>query len=314
MEVMNAPPFDVVIVGAGPAGLSAALMLGRCRRRVVVCDDGRPRNAVSSAAHGFFTRDGERPDELLRVGRAQLSQYGVELVTARAADVRCDRGRFVVALASREEIVGRRLLLATGVLDSLPPVVGIETFYGTSAFHCPYCDGWEARDRPLAAYARGHDAVSFALVIQNWSRDLVLCTDGRAVSDDEARQLDRHGIPVRTQRIRRLVGQDRTLEQIVFEDGSQLARHTLFFDTRIAPRTDLAVQLGCELTGCGLVQADERGLTTVAGVYVAGDVSEDLNFVSIAAAEGSKTAVAIHRDLQGEDLDREGRDPPNRNR
>jgi thioredoxin reductase len=235
-------------------------------------------------------------------------------VTSRVADARRDRDRFVVALASREEVVGRRLLLATGVLDSLPPIVGIETFYGASAFHCPYCDGWEARDQPLAAYARGQDAVAFAVAVQNWSRDLVLCTDGRAVSDDEARQLDRHGIPVRTQRIRRLVGQHCTLEQIVFEDGSQLARRALFFDTCIAPRTDLALQLGCELTGCGVVQADARGLTTVAGVYVAGDVSEDLNFVSIAAAEGTRAAVAIHRDLQGEELERADGRGANHNR
>jgi thioredoxin reductase len=300
---MRASRFDVVIVGGGAAGLSAALMLGRCRRRVAVCDDGQPRNAVSKAAHGLFTRDGENPRELLRIGRAQLLSYGVELIAARVIDVRTEHERFIVSLASNAEVVARRLLLATGLVDHLPPIEGIEALYGTSVFHCPYCDGFEVRDQPLAVYARGADAVTFAVGVKTWSADVVLCTDGdRAVPQDDARQLERYGIPVRTQRIARLEGSRGLLEHIVFEDGSRLARSTMFFDTDVSPRSDLATRLGCTLTDKGTVNTDASGMTAIPGLYVAGDAAEDLNFLSIAAAHGTKAAFAIHKDLRDEDL------------
>jgi thioredoxin reductase len=301
---MNPAPFDVVIVGGGPAGLSAALMLGRCRRRVVVCDDGRPRNGVSKAAHGLFTRDGASPHELLRAGREQLSAYGVELVSTRAVDARVENERFVVGLASHREIAGRRLLLATGLVDELPAVDGADALYGTSVFHCPYCDGWEHRDQPLAVYCRDAEAAPFALAIENWSADVVLCTDGATpLSEREAGQLARRGIAVHTQPIRRLEGHDGMLEQIVFANGTRLARSALFFDTRVAPRCDLAVKLGCALNEKRMVRTDKLTCrTAVAGLYVTGDASEDLNFLSIAVAEGTKAAVAIHKDLRREDL------------
>jgi thioredoxin reductase len=300
---MSESSFDVVIIGGGPAGLSAALMLGRCRRRVVVCDEGRPRNAMSHAVHGFFTRDGENPRELLRTGRAQLSQYGVELISARVVDVRRDEESFGVELSSGQQLVGRMLLLATGMVDELPRVAGVPSLFGTSVFQCPYCDGWEFRDQPLAVYAPRADAVPFALAIKTWSSDLVLCTDGaRSLSADERRQLDRHGIPVRSQPIARLEGNDGKLERIVFDDDSQLARSAMFFSTPCVTRSELAIRLGCELVDKDMVKADSRGLTTVAGLYVAGDASEDLNLVSIAVAEGTKAAVAIHKDLRSREL------------
>ncbi len=168
---------DVVIVGAGPAGLSAALMLGRCRRSVLVVDHGRNRNAASHALHGFLTRDGTPPAEFLRLAREELAQYAtVELRAGEVVDAECRSDSFCVTLASGEEVPSRKLLLATGVVDNLPEVPGFRELYGRSVFHCPYCDGWELRDQPLAIYGRGDRGVGVALELTAWSRDLVLCT------------------------------------------------------------------------------------------------------------------------------------------
>ena len=171
--------FDVIIVGAGPAGLSAALVLGRCRRRVLVLDTDKPRNYASAALHAFLTRDGIHPQELRRIGREQLSQYDtVTLAQREATAARCVDDGFEVTLAGGERLRCRKLLLATGVVDELPPIEGVQELYGRSVFHCPYCDGWESRDQPVAVYSRTSKGVAFAIQLKVWSRDLVLCTDG----------------------------------------------------------------------------------------------------------------------------------------
>src|SRR5512147_1377183 len=187
---------DVVIVGAGPAGLSAALILGRCRRKVLVCDNGKPRNSVSKRVRGFLTRDGMPPAELRRVGREQLALYdSVEIRDVTVIDVQCRDYGFDVELEDGTRIHARKLLLATGVIDDLPPIEGAEAFYGHGVHHCPYCDGWEARDRRLAAYRRG--AAGMALELTVWSRDIVLCTDGPAeLTEQQRAQLARAKIPV----------------------------------------------------------------------------------------------------------------------
>jgi thioredoxin reductase len=295
--------FDVVIVGGGPAGLSAALMLGRCRRRVAICDDGHPRNASSHASHGFFTRDGTPPAELLRVGREQLGQYDVTFFDARAIDVRQDPASFAVTLSSNHEVAGRKLLLATGLNDDLPRVPGIEALYGTSVFHCPYCDGWEVRDQPLAIYGSGKDAVEFTLGMKIWSPDLVLCTDGvRRMSADDKRRLERHGIPVRPEPIARLEGEGGILQRIVFASGDCLPRRAMFFETDCVQRSDLPSKLGCEFTRRGAVKTDTSESTRIPGLYVVGDASRDVKFISIAVAEGTKAGFAINRTLRQEDI------------
>src|SRR5689334_1983452 len=296
--------YDVIIVGAGPAGLSAALVLGRSRRRVLVCDTGRPRNAASQAMHGFLSRDGVNPHEFLRLSREQLRQY--DTVTLRDAEVvaaACEGDTcFTVTLANGETLVTRKLLIATGVVDNLPEIAGFHDLYGHSVFHCPYCDGWEVRDRPLAVYGRGARGHGLSLELTGWSRDLVLCTDGPSGIDaDGLARLARNGIAVREDPVVRLEGRDR-LESIVFAAGEPLPREALFFTTGQTQQSALALGLGCAFNEKGTVRTGKYESTHLSGLYVAGDASRAVQWVVVAAAEGAEAAFAINTDLLREDL------------
>lgn len=297
--------FDVVIVGAGPAGLSAALILGRARRAVLVCDTGRPRNARSRAMHGFLTRDGIRPAEFLRLGREQLAAYStvhVREIEVLHAECRGD-GCFDVTLADGTTVRSRRLLIATGVTDNLPEIPGFDEMYGVSVFHCPYCDGWEVRDQPIAIYGRGHRGLGLSLEMVGWSRDLVLCTDGPCEIDDEGRaRLARNGIAVREDRVARLDGRDGLLERVVFANGQSIDRRALFFTTGQRQQSPLAVALGCQMNEKGTVSTGKYESTHLSGLYVAGDASRDVQWVIVAAAEGAEAAYAINTNLLKEDL------------
>jgi thioredoxin reductase len=296
---------DVIIVGAGPAGLSAALILGRCRRSVIVFDTGVPRNAPSQALHGYLTRDGISPRELLRIGRAELAQYNtVAIRDAEVVSAECQRdARFGVTLASGERITSRKLLLATGVVDNLPEIDGFRECYGRSVFHCPYCDGWEVRDQPIAIYGQGERGVGLSLELTAWSRDLVLCTNGPADIDDEGRaRLTKNGIAVREDRIARLQADEGRLESVTFVDGSRVPRRALFFTTGQNQRSGLLGQLGCEFNDKGTVRTGKYETTHLRGLYVAGDASRAVQWVVVAAAEGAEAAYAINTDLLKEDL------------
>jgi thioredoxin reductase len=293
--------YDVVIVGGGPAGLSAATILGRARRRVLVCDDGRYRNDASGALHGFLSRDGIHPAELRRIAREQLERYEVEVRPVRVTAARQIDHGFELTLADGALLGCRKLLLATGVEDHLPAIEGIERFYGSSVFHCPYCDGWEVRDRPLAAYGSGRNGAALAMGIKAWSADVVLLTDGPAgLRPEETARLKRFGIPVYQQKIARLEGATE-LEQIVFRDGHTLPRHAIFLTTGQSQRCDLAAGLGCTFTGKGTVRTGKLEGTNVPGLFVVGDASRDVQLAVVAAAEGAKAAIAIHTALQEED-------------
>jgi len=295
--------YDVIVVGAGPAGLSAALVLGRCRRRVLVCDTGRPRNAASQRMHGYLTRDGIPPREFLRIAREQLEQYDtVELRDAEVVAAECVDGRFSVTLPDDERLVARKLLIATGVVDHVPEIPGFHELYGRSVFHCPYCDGWEVRDRPLAVYGRGARGFGLSLELTGWSRDLVLCSDGPCeLGAEERARLDRNGIRVREEPVARLEGSGR-LERIVFASGEPLARHALFFTTGQTQQSQLARRLGCEINEKGTVRTGKYETTHLPGLYVAGDASRAVQWVVVAAAEGAEAAFAINTDLLKEDL------------
>lgn len=315
--------YDAVIVGAGSAGLSAALVLGRSRRQVLVLDSGEPRNVPSAGVHGFFTRGGVHPRELPEIGREQLKPYrGVEVRAARATEVSGSDGSFVVRLEDRDDVLARKLVLATGVVDELPETPGFRELWGRGVYHCPYCHGWEVRDRPLAVYARGWDpvgAVERAVLLRNWSRDLVVLSDGPSSLDaaglDAAgrEKLGALGVPVNEKRIARLEGKSdgsEGLSRVVFEDGSSLEREGLFYLPPQRPRSGLAETLGCEVVAIGsaaaVVKADPMTWeTSVPGVYVAGDAGSPPQSVILAASSGAKAAAFLNHTLCGEDAEAE---------
>jgi len=291
--------FDAIIVGGGPAGLSAALVLGRCLRRVMVCDSGEPRNARSRSLNGYLSRDGIAPSDFLALGRAELSRYGVEWRSIAVRDVERAADGFAVVLANDERLLARTVLLATGVRDHLPDIPGLADCYGISVHHCPYCDGWESRDRILAAIADPGSPTGLALSLRTWSDRIIACTNGVAqVPASQRRQLARHGIALYESRIARVDHDHGRVARLVFEDGRDAACEGVFFAAPQSQQCSLARQLGCEFTDKGTVKTDHLGRSCVSGIYVVGDASRDVQFVIVAAAEGAKAGVAINRALQ----------------
>ena len=295
--------YDCLVVGGGPAGLSAALLLGRARRRVLVCDSGVPRNRAAAEMHGYLTRDGIAPGDFRAAGRAELERYeSVEVRDVAVTDAEPVDGGFEVVLEGGGRCRGRTLLLCTGVVDEVPRIEGIEALYGRSVHHCPYCDGWEHRDQPLAVHGCDDTAPAYALGLLRWSRDLVLCTDGAPLADDDAATLARHGVAVRQERILRLEGRGGQLERIVFATGAPLERAALFFCAGQRQHADFAARIGARFTGKGVVDTHGAERTTVPGLWVAGDASKDAQLVIVAAAEGAAAAVSINTWLSRAEL------------
>ncbi len=279
-------------------------MLGRCRRRVLVCDTGEARNRWSDAVHGFLTRDGTPPATVLALAREQLRPYStVAIRTIRVVDAARDDEGFQVCCEDGSIVRSRKLLLATGIVDELPAIEGIESLYGRSVHHCPYCDGWEWRDQPIASYGRGDAGAGLAVSLTVWSRDVLLCTDGPATMEAGMRyRLDALGIRVREERVLRLEGRDGRLERIVFEGGAVEPRRALFFTTGQRQASELPARLGCRFTKEGAVATGKCEATNVPGLYVCGDASKEAQFVVVAAAEGAEAGMAINKALLEEEL------------
>jgi thioredoxin reductase len=295
MEPATGPPFDVVIVGGGPAGLAAALVLGRMRRRVLLLDADDPAHGVSDGVHGLFGHDGTPPLELRRIAREQLRPYDSVTVRIAAVDEARSTPRGFTVLAGGTMTEAGVLLLATGMGCELPPIEGVAEVWARGAYHCPYCHGWELRDRPLAAYGTG--AAGLALLLSSLSDDVVLLTDGGSeLQPDEAERLSSVGVVVRDDSVARLEAEDGKLARIVFADGATDDRTGLFLLPSFT-RSPLPAQLGCELDESDAILIDEDGRTSIPGVFAAGDATTDKKAAVLAAAAGSRAAYAINAGL-----------------
>lgn len=291
--------FDVVIVGGGPAGLSAALILGRSRRRVLLCDDRNPRNEASRELHGYLTRDGVPPAQLLQLGREELRRYGVEQQHATVVDVRRHGDGFDIGLAGGERMLARVVLLATGVRDRIPNVPGLAECYGITAHHCPYCDGWEVRDKRVVVLGDVRSPAGLALSLKTWTEHVVVCRKDRTkISNAHRKLLVEKRIEVYESPIAAVHHTNGQVSAVRLTSGERVECDAIFFAAPQEQRCDLPRQLGCEFTRKGTVKTDHLGLTCVPGVYVVGDASRDVQFVVVAAAEGAKAGVAINTVLQ----------------
>jgi thioredoxin reductase len=291
--------YDTIIVGGGPAGLSACIVLARCGRRILLCDTGTPRNARSHGLHGFLTRDGIAPLDLLRLGRAELDRYGIESHSIAVTDIHAGADMFDVTLADSTHVQARTVLIACGVTDELPQIPGLEDCFGISAHHCPYCDGWEVRAKSIVVIGQRKKGAALALSLKTWSPHVTLCTDGAAHLHAVHRaQLARQRVVVIEARIAAVEHTNGRAQHVIMTTGERVTCEALFLATTQKPQCDLARRLGCVLTRHGLVKTDHLGQTGVPGLYVAGDASRDVQFAVVAAAEGAKAAVAINQALQ----------------
>ncbi|WP_225810914.1 NAD(P)/FAD-dependent oxidoreductase [Streptomyces spinosus] len=300
--------YEVVVVGGGAAGLSAALVLGRSRRRTLVVDAGEPRNAPSAHMQGYLSRDGMSPAEFLAVGREEVARYGVELVRDRVADVSRE-GDFTAVLASGRTVRARHLVVATGLTDELPPVPGLAERFGRDVVHCPYCHGWEVRDLPTGVLATSPLGVHQALMVTQWSKDVRLFlheVDEAGLTDQDRRRLAAAGVTVVPGEVAALVTADDRLTGVRLADGTVHDREVLYAAPCAVPRNDLLIRLGAELreTPFGSYPViDERGLTTVPGLWAAGNASGFAEQVINAASRGYRAGAAINGELLMADLD-----------
>ncbi len=286
--------FEVAIIGGGPAGLSAALVLGRARRRVVIIDAGAPRNAPAAHMQGFISRDGTPPAELLDAARREVRHYGVEIVEDRVTDATAG---FALRLATGRTIEARQVLLATGATDVLPDIDGARERWGRDFLHCPYCHGWEVRDQRIGVLG----SVEHAHLLRQWSDDVILFPHTTPVTPEERASLEARGIAIVDGTVERLLVSDDRLHAVQMRAGA-VPRDVLFMRPALSAHADSpAAALGCDLLPGGLVLADAEGRTSVPGVWAAGNATNPRAQVITAAGEGSAVAIAINTHLVNHD-------------
>jgi thioredoxin reductase len=298
---MHTDTYDIAIVGGGAAGLSAALVLGRARRRVMVIDAGAPRNAPAEHMQGFISRDGIPPSDLLEHARLEIRRYGVELVADRV--VAATTG-FALRLGSGRTVEARQVLLATGATDELPDIEGARERWGRDLLHCPYCHGWEVRDQAIGVLATGAESVAHAHLLRQWSDDVTFFSHAQAVTASDRAGLGARGIDVVDGAVERLLVTDDRLRAVQLADGHVVERDAVFIRPAVRAHPDgPAAMLGCALMAGGLVRTDAEGRTSAPGVWAAGNATNPRAQVITAAGEGSAVAIAINTQLVQDDID-----------
>jgi thioredoxin reductase len=296
--------WDCIVVGAGPAGLNAALVLGRARRRVLVLDNGAPRNYATHEMHGVLGHDGLDPAVLRARGRAELARYGVDVITADVQGAEVLDGAVRLTRDTSADVT-RTVILAMGMLDEVPDVPGFAEVWGTSAHTCPYCDGFEHRDERLAVLAPGARGEHLAVLLRQWSHDVVWLSNGpHNLAADQLARVLALGVPVVETPVVGLDSDNGRLRRVRLADGQTLDRDALFFYVGWQLRNDLARALGCELRDDGSIVVDSDQATTVDRVYAAGNSADPRALVPVAAGSGVAAAVAINARLSFEDADR----------
>ncbi|MEC0090978.1 NAD(P)/FAD-dependent oxidoreductase [Paenibacillus macquariensis] len=293
---------DVAIIGGGPAGLNAALVLGRARKSVVVIDERLPRNRVTRESHGFLSRDGISPRELRRIAMEQIKSYpAVQFVEDTAVTITGSDGDFQIMTAQATTYRSKKLLFAVGMKDLPLNIDGLTDVYGTSAFICPYCDGWELRDQPLVLIVHGEKAIHLAKSLAGWTDQYTICTNGPDEWTNEQREeIKQHNIPAFDSAIQRIESSEGMAQSVVLEDGTVIPCTGIFFAPKLITGSDLPQALGCQTTEAGLVIVDEFGKTNVPGIYSAGDVASEMHLVVTAASLGALAGVSINGELQSE--------------
>lgn len=291
--------YDMIVVGASNAGLSAALVLGRARRRVLVLDGGPARNATAFHTHSFFTRDGAAPQQVLGIGREQLRPYPVEICALEAQQAALTPTGVGLTLAGGTVVTAAALVLATGVSDELPAVPGLAALWGRGVYHCPYCHGWENRYGRVVVYGRGEAGYQQAVLLHHWCSRLSLCTDGPAgLTPAQRTHLAALGVPILEAPVAALDGSIKCLRAIAFDDGHREPVDAVFLRPAQRQRSSLAAQLGCTFAPDGVyVQVNETGLTSVPGVYAVGDMTGPFQQAILAAASGTRAAAALNNEL-----------------
>ena len=303
---------DCIIVGGGPAGLNAAVVLGRCRRKVLLFDTATYRNQYSHGVHNYLTRDNVLPNEFISLAQKEVRKYGAKMIAKKVVSARKnDDGIFLVKDEDGTVYQSKKLLIATGLWDNVPDIPGFRELYGKAVFHCPYCDGWEVRDKEVGIYARNKNGFELALALKCWTNNVTIYTDGRnKFKPREVETLVANGITIISYPVLELEHHDEKLKNVVFKNGEKHKCEALFFVNGYKQQCNLAETFGCELSKKGVIVTNRHQQTNIEGLYVAGDADKDVQFVVVAAAEGAKAGVIINKELIKEETLQPSEDVP----
>ncbi|KRE14079.1 pyridine nucleotide-disulfide oxidoreductase [Bacillus sp. Root920] len=294
---------DCAIIGGGPAGLSAALVVGRGRKQVIVFDDELPRNRVTQESHGFITNDGMTPFEIRRAGEADLQKYpNIKIKRSRIVDIQKKEERFTLLTHERDRFEAKKIILATGLQDILPEIEGIHDVYGKTLFSCPFCDGWELKDKALALIAENQRALHMAKLLSNWTKDLIVFSNGHVLAEEDKALLTAHSIQVIDVPIVSIDHDNGQLRSLQLANGETVKREGGFVASEFKQSAPFAEKLGCQMTKNAGIETDILGRTTVSGIFACGDNLGGPAQLVLAAAAGSKAGMGVIHELVQEEF------------